>query len=287
MAPWRNPFLIAAFSGWGDASSVATTSAAFLLQKREVTREIEFDPEEHFVLTDTRPTVRLAEDGSRRIQWPSLALMHGAGEPRDLGLLLGPEPQLRWRGFVERVAETWERRGEGGPAVLLGAFLASVPHTGPVFLTGFATTRDLRAHLSGLGVQPSGYEGPTSIHSVLAEALRQRGVPCASVWAAVPHYVGSMPNPKACVAVLRVVDDLLGLSLDLTELEDAASSFEKQVSRAINRGSRERRNRDRPTRDAAGGDESQTSEPSNEPLPSPEEMIRGVEEFLKKNRPDA
>ncbi|HEY3082585.1 MAG TPA: PAC2 family protein [Chloroflexota bacterium] len=278
--PWRDPFLVAAFSGWGDASNVATTSAAFLLQKREVERALEFDPDEYFVLTETRPWVRVGDDGERRIQWPTLAIMSGLGEPRDAAVLLGPEPQLRWRRFAGEVAAFWRARGQGGPVLLLGAFLASVSHAAPVVLTGFATTRALRSRLNELGIQSSGYEGPTSCHSALADVLRAERVPCVSVWAAVPHYVGAMPNPKACAALLRAVDALLGLGLDLRELDAAARTFETQVSLAMTRSGQ-------PLALASGQDaepKRAEPEPSDEPLPPTDELVRGVEEFLRRNR---
>jgi hypothetical protein len=280
--PWREPFLVAAFSGWGDASNVATTSAAFLLQKREVKRALEFDPEEYFVLTETRPWVRLGDDGERRIHWPTLAIMSGLGQPRDAAVLIGPEPQLRWRRFAGEVGAFWRERGQGGPVVLLGAFLAGVSHAAPVILTGFATTPELRARLAELGIQASGYEGPTSCHSVLADALKAEGIPCVSVWAAVPHYVGAMPNPKACLALLRALDALLGLGLDLAELDTAARNFETQVSLAMSRSGQ--------TLALTSGQEPDPKRPdpppSDEPLPPAEELVRGVEEFLRRNRPE-
>jgi proteasome assembly chaperone (PAC2) family protein len=274
----RDPFLVAAFSGWGDASNVATTSAAFLLQKRQVDRALDLDPEQYFVLTETRPWVRVAKDGERRIEWPTLAVMRGVGEPRDVAVLVGPEPQLRWRSFAGEIVAYWKRAGRGqpGPVLLLGAFLAGVSHSDPVVLTGFATTPELRDRLTGLGVHPSGYEGPTSCHSVLADAFRAEGIPCCSIWAAVPHYVGAMPNPKASVAVLRVVDALVGLGLDLAELEEAAQSFERQVSVAMARSGQTLAltSGQPPTRD------------DDEPLPPADELLRGVEEFLRRNQGD-
>jgi proteasome assembly chaperone (PAC2) family protein len=271
----RDPFLVAAFSGWGDASTVATTSAAFLLQKRRVDRALDLDPEKYFVLTETRPLVRVAKDGERRIQWPMLVVMRGIGEPRDAAVLVGPEPQLRWRSFAGEVVEFWKRAAGGGagPVVLLGAFLAGVSHSDPVVLTGFATTPDLRDRLTELGVHASGYEGPTSCHSVLADAFRSEGIPCCSIWAAVPHYVGSMLNPKACVAVLRAVDALVGLGLDLAELEESAQSFERQVSVAMARSGQ--------TLALGSG---QPAAKDDEPLPPTEELVRGVEEFLRRNQ---
>lgn len=281
MDRWTDPYLVAAFSGWGDASSVATTTAAFLIQKRDTRREIEFDPEEFFVLTETRPWVRVGSDGDRRIQWPSLALMVASGGARDALVLLGPEPQLRWRSFAQRVATAWREKGGAAPVILIGAFLASVPHTGPVFLTGFATTPELRARLEALGVQLSGYEGPTSIHSAIADEMARQDIPCLSVWAAIPHYTGAMPNPKACAAILRVISDVIELELDLAELDDAAIAFEKQVTRAIAKSDQKSSS----ASEASAAPDDQASARPIEPLPPAEDVVRGVEEFFRRNRP--
>src|SRR5436190_17634742 len=118
----RDPILVAAFGGWGDASSVATTAATFMLQKRETSTLAELDAEEYFVLSETRPHVKLKDGGQRRIQWPSITVLRGAWEHRDVVVLLGPEPQLRWRSFAQQVAGFWRQHGQGGPAVVLGAF---------------------------------------------------------------------------------------------------------------------------------------------------------------------
>jgi proteasome assembly chaperone (PAC2) family protein len=278
---WRNPFLVAAFGGWGDAASVATTSATFLMQNRQASRLGEFDAEEYFVLTETRPNVRLDEAGQRRIQWPSIALLEGRGAERDAVIMVGPEPQLRWRRFAREIAELWRERGQGGPVVLLGAFLAGISHTAPVVLTGFATTADLRDRLAALGIQPSGYQGPTSVHSALADVLRAEGIPCLSVWAAVPHYLAALPNPKVCAALLRAVDQVLDLTLDLRELDDAAATFDKQVGLAMSRTGQTLAAADPTEPDSA------TEEPAAEPEPLPpaDELVQGVEEFFRRNRP--
>jgi proteasome assembly chaperone (PAC2) family protein len=280
-ADWHNPFLVVAFGGWGDAANVATTSASFLMQGRQASRLGELDAEEYFVLSETRPQVRLDEAGQRRIQWPAITLLEGRGAERDAVILAGPEPQLRWRSFAGEIAELWRERGQGGPVVLLGAFLAGISHAAPVVLTGFATTPELRERLGALDVQPSGYQGPTSVHSILADRFREEGIPCLSVWAAVPHYLAALPNPKVCAALLRVVDQLLDLKLDLRELDDAAGTFEKQIGLAMSRAGQ--------TLAAVSPTEpaTPTEQPAAEaePLPPTEELVEGVEEFFRRNRP--
>jgi hypothetical protein len=269
----RDPILVAAFGGWGDASSVATNSATFLMQKRDVDTLAEFDPEEYYVLSQTRPHVRLKDGGQRRIQWPSLGLVVGRGEPRDVVALLGPEPQLRWRTFSRQVASFWREHGQGGPAIVLGAFLAGVSHAAPTVLTGFATTPEYRERLGAIGIHPSGYEGPTGIHSALMEAFEAEGIPAVSVWAAAPHYLGAMPNPKACADQLAAVDRFSELGLDLSEMREAGAVFEKQVGLAMAK---------------AGRADVRVEEPAEEQpasaLPPTEELVQGVEEFLRQNR---
>ncbi len=274
---WRDPILVAAFGGWGDASNVATTSATYLLQKRHVTTVVEFDPEDYYVFTETRPHVRLQDGGQRKIQWPSLALVSGVGGDRDVVGLLGPEPQLRWRTFSRQVAAFWREHGQGGPAVLLGAFLAGVSHAQPTILTGFATTAEYRARLEEMDIQPSGYQGPTGIHSALAEAFAEAGVPCVSIWAAAPHYLASMPNPKACADQLRALDRFLGgLGADLSGIEEAGASFERQINAALAKAGQ--------TVKLIGTAEPDTPEKADEPLPPAEELVRGVEEFLRQRK---
>jgi proteasome assembly chaperone (PAC2) family protein len=270
--------MVAAFGGWGDAAEVATTAVSFLLRNRDTTRVREFDAEDLFVYTQTRPGVRTDESGNRRITWPAVAVTEGRGGPRDVLALSGPEPNLRWKAFARDVVDLWRERGQGGPVVLLGAFLAGIAHNAPVVLTGFATTSELRGKLFELGVQPSGYEGPTGIHSVLAEAFEAAGVPCVSIWAAVPHYLGAMPNPKACAAVLRAVDRLLELGLDVSELDDAARTFEQQVNLAMTRAGQ---------MVSAAEPQPAAEQPQlpAEPLPSADEMVQGVEDFLRRNKP--
>lgn len=280
---WHDPILVAAFGGWGDASSVATSAASYFTQGRSVTRAAELDVEDYLILSENRPHVRLIEGAQRRVQWPALTIIGAVGAPRDVAVLLGPEPQLKWRTFAGEVARFWRDRGQRGPVVLLGAFLASVSHAGPVMLTGFATTDDLRARLAAAGIQSSAYEGPTSIHSILAEAFEAEGIPCLSVWAACPHYLAAMPNPKACHALLRAVDGLLGVGLDLRDLAEAAETFEKQVTLAMTRAGHTIPLTQGPANSETPAPETRAAP---EPLPPAEDLVRGVEEFLRNRRPD-
>lgn len=280
----RDPILVAAFGGWGDASSVATTAATFMLREQQVSTLAELDVEEYFVLSETRPHVRIEDGGQRRIQWPSIAVLRAAWESRDVVVLLGPEPQLRWRTFARQVAGFWRQHGHGGPAVVLGAFLAGVSHAAPTVLTGFATTPEYREKLTEMGINPSGYEGPTGVHSALMAELETEGVPAVSIWAAAPHYLGAMPNPKACVDLLAAVDRFFGLGLELGELREAAATFEKQVGIALAKTGQNITIAQ--NLEALQPREPEKKDGPTEPLPPAEELVKGVEEFLRQHRTD-
>lgn len=227
----RSPILVAAFAGWNDAASAATTAleAAAVSVESEVVARV--DPEEFFDFQDTRPTVRLTAGRSRRIEWPENALI-SAPVPtaeRDLLLLSGTEPSLRWRRFTELVVGA-AQRFEVEMVVTLGALIADVPHTRPIPITGLASDPEL---VEQLGLSRSNYEGPTGIVGVLHDACQRRGLASASLWAAVPHYVAAVPNPKAALALLRRLEGLTGVAIEASELEEATERFEEQIDRAV------------------------------------------------------
>ena len=271
----RNPALIVAFTGWGDAGSAASAAALLLLRGGRLTRLAELDAEAFYVMTAARPIVRQTAEG-RLVQWPSLAFLMGGhtSQQRDLVVLVAAEPHLRWRSFSQAVAETWEALG-GGPAVLLGTFLAKVLHVGPVPLVGSGSKPHLGLQLRLLGVAPNNAVGPTTAIMPVYEALASRGVDCVNLWAAVPHYLYRLPNPKVTTALVRVVSRLLDLSLDISDLEQAAAAFEARLnSRFILPGE--------PT---PGGELALHSPPdlgpeSTPPLPTGQEAIREVERLL-------
>jgi predicted ATP-grasp superfamily ATP-dependent carboligase len=175
--------------------------------------------------------VRLSGEGRREIEWPDIELLEArvGGSDHDLVLLRGIEPQLRWRTFTSAVVDIAKAVG-AEMAVILGSLLADVPHTRPVRVSGSTDDREL-ADL--LGLASSSYEGPTGIVGVLHEALRRSGIPSASFWAAVPHYVHQVPSPKAALALVEKSSALLGAPVDAIELREAAIDYERQVSERI------------------------------------------------------
>ncbi|HSJ18674.1 MAG TPA: PAC2 family protein [Solirubrobacterales bacterium] len=227
----RSPILVAAFAGWNDAASAATTALEAVAVSVESEVAARIDPEEFFDFQDTRPTVRLTAGRSRRIEWPENTLI-SAPVPtaeRDLLLLSGTEPNLRWRRFTELVVGAAERL-EVEMVVTLGALIADVPHTRPIPITGLASDPEL---VEQLGLSRSNYEGPTGIVGVLHDACQRRDIASASLWAAVPHYVAAVPNPKAALALLRRLESLTGVAIEASELEEATGRFDDQIDRAV------------------------------------------------------
>ena len=227
----RSPVLVAAFAGWNDAASAATTALEAVAVSLDAERVAAIDPEEFYDFQVTRPTIRMTEGQAREVDWPDngiFAAVAPAAE-RDLVLVAGIEPNLRWRTFAEAVIEAAERLGVE-MVVTLGALLADVPHTRAVPITGLASDPELVERLS---LSRSNYEGPTGIVGIVHDACRRRDLTSASLWAAVPHYVAAVPNPKAALALLRRLEGFTGIAIEASELEDAMDRFETQVDRAV------------------------------------------------------
>jgi proteasome assembly chaperone (PAC2) family protein len=227
----RAPALVCAFKGWNDAGESATSALSFLGAGLKAERFAVIDPEEFVDFQSTRPTVRLAGGQHRVIEWPDIEVFEARvpRAPRDLIVLSGPEPAYRWRTFCATVVELAEALGVQ-LVVTLGALLADVPHSRPVSVSAYASDPALVERLS---LQAPTYEGPTGIVGVLQSACAEAGMPAASLWAAVPHYVAVAPNPKGALAILRRLESLVGVAVDAGDLETAAVDYERQVSRAV------------------------------------------------------
>jgi proteasome assembly chaperone (PAC2) family protein len=227
----EKPVLLAAFRGWNDGAQAASLAAGYLAKTWDAEQFAEIDPEDFFDFQATRPHVSLEDGLTRRIEWPETGFYHARPEglDRDVVLLLGIEPNLRWRTFTELVVGLASEL-EVELMITLGALLADVPHTRPAPVTGSATDSEL---VERLGLSASRYEGPTGIVGVLHDACREAGIPSASLWAAVPHYVSLTPSPRAAVALCERLGSLVGVDIDVQELEEAAQSYEEQVSEAV------------------------------------------------------
>ena len=189
------------------------------------------DPEDFFDFSSTRPHVQLTDDFGREIVWPSNELSSASlpGTSRDVIVLLGTEPQLKWRTFTAELVEVATSLGVE-LVVTLGALLADVAHTRPVRVTGTAADNEL---VQRLGLTRSNYEGPTGIVGVLHEAFSRADIPSASLWAAVPHYVAATPSPKASLALVERAARLLSTSLFTADLQVMAADYERQVSEVV------------------------------------------------------
>jgi proteasome assembly chaperone (PAC2) family protein len=227
----RSPTLVCAFAGWNDAASAASTALEAVAASLDPEVTARIDPEDFYDFQVNRPTIRLVEGQTREIDWPANTLLsvRVPNAERDLVLLSGVEPNLRWRTFADSIVSAAEQLGVE-MVVSLGALMADVAHTRPVPITGLASDPDL---VEQLGMSRSSYEGPTGIVGVVHDACRRHGMTSASLWAAVPHYVAAVPNPKAALALLRRLEGLTGIAVEASELEDAAESFTEQVDQAV------------------------------------------------------
>jgi predicted ATP-grasp superfamily ATP-dependent carboligase len=227
----RAPAMVCAFQGWNDAGDAASTAVSFLASALKARRFAHIDSEEFYDFQANRPTISLGEHERREIKWPTVEFFEAGAPraPRDLVLVQGVEPSMRWRAFSAHLVDLAEALGVQ-LVVSLGALLGDVPHTRPVAMTGHASDSSL---LERLGIQTSSYEGPTGIVGVLHTSCAQAGLPSASLWAAVPHYVAAAANPKAALALLRRIEVLIGVSVDVTELETSAADYERQVGLAV------------------------------------------------------
>jgi predicted ATP-grasp superfamily ATP-dependent carboligase len=227
----ERPVLIAAFRGWNDGGQGASLAGAYLARAWAATEFASIDPENFYDFQATRPTVSLVDGYTRQVDWPENAFFHAPlpGAGRDAIIMLGVEPNLRWRSFGELITGLAQDFGVDF-VVTLGSLLADVPHTREAPVTGSATDPDL---IDQLGLQASRYEGPTGMVGVLHDACARAGLKSASLWAAVPHYVSLTPSPRAAKALVDRLGTLLGADVDTTELDEAADAYAQQVSEAV------------------------------------------------------
>jgi predicted ATP-grasp superfamily ATP-dependent carboligase len=227
----ERPVLIAAFRGWNDGGQGASLAGAYLARAWAAEEFATIDPENFYDFQATRPMVSLVDGYTRQIEWPENSFLHAPlpGGKRDAIILLGVEPNLRWRTFAELITGL-AQEFKVDLVITLGSLLADVPHTRPSPVTGSATDPEL---IDQLNLQASRYEGPTGMVGVLHDACSRAGLKSASLWAAVPHYVSLTPSPRAAKALVDRLADLLGADVDTTELDEAADSYAQQVSEAV------------------------------------------------------
>jgi proteasome assembly chaperone (PAC2) family protein len=227
----RAPAMVCAFEGWNDAGDAASGAVSFLASEFSAERFAQVDIEEFYDFQSSRPSIELSEDQKRSITWPTVEVLEARAPraPRDLVLVQGVEPSLKWRTFSALIVDLADALGVQ-LVVTVGALLADIPHSHPVAMTGSASDPEM---LERLGLSTSTYEGVTGIVGVLHSACADAGLPSASLWASVPHYVAAAPNPKATLAIVRKLESLVGVAVDASELEQASSEYERQVGLAV------------------------------------------------------
>jgi proteasome assembly chaperone (PAC2) family protein len=231
MPALRRPVLVAAFRGWNDGGQGASLAAGYLAKQWGGEPFAEIDPEGFYDFQATRPHVSLEDGLTRKLEWPENGFFHAEipGAGRDAVILLGTEPNLRWKTFSQLVLGLARDLGVQR-VVTFGSLLADVPHTRPAPVTAAATDEAL---MEELGLEPSRYEGPTGIVGVLLDACRGSGMSSLSLWAAVPHYVSLAPSPRAALALVRRFGELMSIDIDVAELQQAADEYSEQVSEAV------------------------------------------------------
>jgi proteasome assembly chaperone (PAC2) family protein len=265
----RRPVLVAGFEGWNDAASAASEAAGWLTRQFGATKVASMDPEEHFDFQSARPTVELVDGVTRDLTWPANEFFAVPVDARDLVVLRGVEPNLRWPSFCREVLGVASETG-CEMVVTLGALLADVPHTRPVRVTGATTDPELMASLH---LQRSRYEGPTGIVGVLHDTARATGIASASLWAPVPHYVSTPPNPLATRALLDRLAQLLGTAFELGDLDELSQAWQTRVDEVVSQ--------DDDVRSYVGQLEERYDTEAETDIPSGEGLADEVEQFLR------
>ena len=268
----RRSALVCAFEGWNDAGDASSYAARYLVERWDLRPFADLDPEDYFDFTTTRPRVHLDDGHQREIVWPANELFAGSipGTDRDVIILTGTEPQLKWRTFSEQIVEV-ATTFEVELVVTLGALLAEVPHTRPVSVIGTAVDQGL---IDRLGLARSSYEGPTGIVGVLQDACARAGVPAASLWAAVPTYVPGAPSPKAALALVERTCTLLDASVAATDLEIATAAYERQIDELVDED-------DETAEYVAGLEARYDDDEIDEELTDVSSLVEEVERFLR------
>ena len=255
------PAVICAFSGWNDGGEGATAAVRYLREQWGARRFASIDPEEFYDFQVHRPTVRLVDGETRRLDWPRNDFWWARVGERDVVLFSGVEPNVRWRTYCEQILTVCSEL-EASVIMTLGAFLADVPHTMAAPVT--ASSAD-PAWTARTDMVPARYEGPTGVVGVLNDLAGRSGTPAVSIWAASPHYLPQTSNPKVALALMERVRDLLDVEVDTTEVELVTRGWEQQVEEAIgedgNLGDYVRR-----LEDASGDDDDDDTEVSGEDL---------------------
>jgi len=224
--------LLVAFEGWNDATEAASGALKAIAQQLECQTLEAVDPEDYYDFQFSRPVIETDPEGNRILNWPGSQLLQASSQKLQenqnlerLYLLLGIEPSRRWLSFAAEVLEMVEDR-EIDAVIMLGAMLADVPHTRPMPVFKSSQNKDF---MKLFDLEPSTYEGPVGINSVLSQAFESAGIPVLSLWGSVPHYVHNSSNPKAALGFLNELQSLIGFSFDTSELAEQAFEWERGI----------------------------------------------------------
>lgn len=279
----ESPTLLCSFAGWPDAAEGATHAMRYLVRRLGAQKFCEVDSEEFYDFTQVRPITEFDSQGQRQIRWPANAFFAWQGQPhhQDMVVLIGVEPNLRWRTFARVVIDVAQDLGVSR-AVYVGALLDAVPHSREARVIGSTNDPELLSRMEHLGVRRSGYTGPTGIPTVLMEAFRQAAIPYMSLWGASPHYLQVAPNPKVSLGLLKKLEQVLGMHIDTERLESQGASFEMQVQQVVSRD-----------QDISGyvkrleqQYDEQAAREAGQPadMPDPKKLVQDLEDFLRHRR---
>ncbi|MBI29964.1 MAG: carboxylate--amine ligase [Actinobacteria bacterium] len=268
----NNPVIITAFEGWNDAGEAATTALKYFQDRFSAIKIGAIESEEFFDFTISRPVIEIP-DKQRKIIWPTTEILIAKmfDSKHDLVIIVGHEPQLRWRTFTEQVIEVASLI-ESHMVVTLGSLLTDIPHSRPVKVFGSSDDSELAKRLN---LPPSTYEGPTGIVGVINSVLREKGIPSMSLWAGVPSYVSGAHSPKAALALVERLAYVLELGITCTDLEIASAAYERQINELVSE--------DMDTAEYVNQLEEDFDHNSevNEEDSNPELLVSEVEDFLR------
>ncbi|MCH9035872.1 MAG: PAC2 family protein [Chloroflexi bacterium] len=272
----RNPRVVAGFSGWANAGEVSTGIVSYLKSKLKPVKYAELDPDPFYDFTSARPVASITDGVIRRFKFVSNEFYYWEDPEgqKDLILFLGAEPHLRWREYTEAFFSAFQDL-DPAELILLGSFYDSTPHSRPPQVSAALTDSGMRATLEEYDLQFTDYQGPTSIHSMLEHTAQEMGLPSISLWSGTPHYLPTA-NPKAWLAVLERLLPMLGIQLDLQDLERKGERLVQQVNQALVQNPKLRQY----VRQLERAIEAQEEQ---EPLRS-DEIIKSLEEFLKRKQ---
>ena len=272
MPELRRPLLLIAFEGLFDAASAASSALEWIRERGDATEIAMVDPENFFNFAEARPSVRFDNSGDRVIDWPINEVYSvGTDSGRDLVVLTGVEPHLRWSSFARHVVEV-ARRTRAEMVVTVGSFVGMVPHTRPFAVTGSASHPEL---VRRLNLTPPTYQGPTGLIGVIVEQMERANIPAISLRVEVPHYVPGAPNPKATRALLRRLEQTTGVTTGYEELDGEVTDWLQRVDQAVAADDESRDYVERLEEQADSNEES---------LPSGDDLAGELEAFLREQQ---